>query len=86
MLAQDLGGLLVAVDCQVIKDDNSPRRDLWDENMLNVLCEGFAIHRPWQTPGCDQRIVGKACDEGLGLPIAKGRIHMQSLPFGSPPS
>lgn len=84
MIAQGLRGLLVAMGREVIEDDDGARRDLGDQHLADVGGKDGAVHYTLDDPRSDQGILCQACDQRLGAPTAKGRIHRQALPSFRP--
>ena len=66
------GGFSVLVRREVVADHDSPRFDLWHQNLADICCEGCSIHCALDDPGRDQLIMGQTCNEGLGAPGPEG--------------
>ena len=48
----------------------SPRRERWDEHLLDIDAEGVAVHGAFQHPRRDQTVAAQAAGEGCRLPMA----------------
>jgi hypothetical protein len=44
-----------------------------------VGLETVTVYRTVEHPGCDQTVMGKTCDESLGVPVAEGCMVDQAL-------
>ena len=77
-------GFFVPVGSEIVENDRCAGRDLWDQDFANVGCKGRTVHGTVDDPGCDQRIVHKARDQGLRPPTSKRSIHRQTCTTRSP--
>ena len=62
----DRGGILVRG--KIVQEDSGSGFQFWDQHLLDLGREGFAIHRAFDDPRCNQRVGAEACDEGLRAP------------------
>ena len=74
MGAQQGNGAGRLVGGQVVGDDDLTGFEGGREFVLDVSLKAGAVHRPVQHPRGDQAIVAKARNEGLSVPVAKGRV------------
>ncbi|WP_199260697.1 hypothetical protein [Paracoccus binzhouensis] len=52
---------------------------------LDIEVEHLAVHRAVDNPGCIQPVMAQRGDEGLGIPVAEGRMVDQTRPSGGHP-
>ena len=72
MVPQYGGGFNVFVRREIVADHNSPRFDLWHQNLTYVSSERCSIHCAFDDPGRDQLIMGQTRNEGLSAPGPEG--------------
>jgi len=51
----------------------------WDQNLLDVELEGFAVDRPLDEPRGGDAIVAQGCHEGHSLPAAVRHLGFDAL-------
>ena len=62
------GGRFVAAE--IIHDDDIAGQQLWDENLLDIGAEAFAIDRPVEQTRCGEAIAAQGAEESQCLPVA----------------
>lgn len=82
--AQKFDGSRRLMRRQVVGDDALARPQRRGELALDVSIKAVAVHRTVQDPGCDQAVMAKACNKGLGVPVAEGRMVDEALADGCP--
>ena len=58
MGAQGLGRLPVSMGGEIVQNDGRARIDLGDQDFTDVGGKGRTVHRPFDAPRGDQRVVG----------------------------
>lgn len=76
---EGLGGSGALVSGEVVQDHHIAGPKLRRELGLDIEVEDLAVHGAVQNPGGDQAVAAQAGDEGLGQPVAEGRIGDQAL-------
>ena len=76
---QQLDSAAGFVGRQVVGHDDLSGPERWSEFARDVGLETVAVHCTVEHPGCDQPVMGKTCDEGLGVPVAEGGMVDQAL-------
>lgn len=76
------GGGLVARE--VVENDDIARAQRRHQLGLDVEREHLGVHGAVDHPWRVQPVVAQRCDEGLGAPMAKGRVIDQALPARGP--
>ena len=84
MGAQQVTGATGFVGRQVVGHDNLSGPQSRGELVRDVGVEAVPVHRPVKNPWRDQAVLGKACDEGLGMPVAEGSVVDQARADGGP--
>ena len=82
--AQQVDDLARFVGRQVVGHHDLSRTQRRGEFAHDIGLETVAVHRTVQNPGGDQSVMGEARDEGLGVPVAEGRMVNQALSHRSP--
>lgn len=85
-LLEDRCGFFASVAGKVVEDDHVAGAQCRRELGFDIGFEDLAVHRAVDHPGCGQSVMPQGSDEGLGSPMAEGRLHLQPLPPTSPAS
>ena len=78
-LLEDRCGFLALVAGEVVEDDHVAGLQRRRELGLDIGLEDLAVHRAVDHPRCGQSVMTQGGDEGLGAPMAEGRLHLQPL-------
>ena len=81
---QDRGGFRAFVGGEVVQYHHVALLQGRGQLGLDIEVEEFPVHCPTDHPGRVQPIMAQGGDEGLGLPVAKGRVIDQTRPAGCP--
>ena len=63
---------------QIVDHDDVAFRQAWDQHVVHIDQEGFAVHRPFQNPRRHQPVVAQSGREGGGLPMSPGCLADQA--------
>jgi hypothetical protein len=83
-VAEHFGGLWRFMAGEVVEDDDVAFAQRRDQLGLDVKVEQFAVDRAVDDPWRVQSVVPEGGNEGLGIPVAKGRVAYQPLADRSP--
>lgn len=72
-------GFFIAMGGEVVQNHCGAGRNLGDQSFADISSECRAIHYSLNDPGCNEGVIGQACDEGLRTPTAERRIHRQAF-------
>ena len=62
------------VSLEIVNNNGLPRLECWNEALLKVGEEDFAVHRPLDQEGGDDPIMAKPGHESEGLPMRLGHL------------
>ncbi len=77
-------GSLAFVAAQVVRGDDVAFAERWGEDLLDIELENLAVDRAVDHRRRIDAIVTQGGDEGEGLPVAVGRVALQSPASWSP--
>lgn len=64
---------------EVVEDDHVASLQPRSELSFNIGLEDLAVHRAVDHPGRGQSVMAQGGYEGLGAPVAEGRLHLEAL-------
>lgn len=79
-----MGGSFALVEADIVEDDDIAGPKLGRQLRLDPAFEAPAVHRRIDDPRRDHAMTAQAGDEGLGVPLAEGRVCLVALSRGRP--
>lgn len=72
------------VASKIVENDDVALTQGWQEKVLDIGAEAFAVDRPVEDAGCRELVVAERTEEREGTPVTVRREAAQAGPFGAP--
>ena len=74
------------VAAEIVHDDDVAWLKLWNENLLNIGAEAFAVDRAVEQARCSKAVAAQSAQEGQCPPVTVRREAAHPLAFWPPPA
>ncbi|MET4360263.1 hypothetical protein ABIB06_000837 [Bradyrhizobium sp. LB8.2] len=72
------------VASKIVENDDIALAQGWQEKVLNIGAEAFAVDRPVEDAGCRELVVAERAEEREGTPVTVRCEATQACHFGTP--